>query len=77
MIAPDDSGRALGLVGLRWAFLATTAIVAIASGIGGPLSLFALCALAASGLAVLVVTHEERVSRAAARVLRLEAGRLA
>jgi putative ABC transport system ATP-binding protein len=33
--------------------------------------------LAASGLAVLVVTHEERVSSAADRVLRLEGGRLA
>ena len=32
--------------------------------------------LAAAGLAVLVVTHEERVSRAASRVLRLEEGRL-
>jgi putative ABC transport system ATP-binding protein len=32
--------------------------------------------LAASGLAVLVVTHEERVSRAASRVLQLEGGRL-
>ena len=32
--------------------------------------------LARSGLAVLVVTHEERVSRAADRVLRLEAGRV-
>ncbi len=32
--------------------------------------------LAASGMAVLVVTHEERVSRAATRVLRLEEGRL-
>jgi putative ABC transport system ATP-binding protein len=34
-------------------------------------------ALARGGLAVLVVTHEERVSRAASRVLRLEGGRLA
>ena len=33
--------------------------------------------LAAAGLAVLVVTHEERVSSAASRVLRLEHGRLA
>ena len=32
--------------------------------------------LAASGLAVLVVTHEERVSRAASRVLKLSEGRL-
>jgi putative ABC transport system ATP-binding protein len=32
--------------------------------------------LAAEGLTVLVVTHEERVSRAARRVLRLEEGRL-
>jgi putative ABC transport system ATP-binding protein len=32
--------------------------------------------LAASGLAVLVVTHEERVSRAASRVLQLREGRL-
>jgi len=32
--------------------------------------------LARGGMAVLVVTHEERVSRAAARVLRLEGGRL-
>ncbi|MFO0585720.1 MAG: ABC transporter ATP-binding protein [Anaeromyxobacter sp.] len=32
--------------------------------------------LAASGLAVLVVTHEDRVSAAATRVLRLEGGRL-
>jgi putative ABC transport system ATP-binding protein len=32
--------------------------------------------LAASGLSVLVVTHEERVSSAAARVLHLEHGRL-
>jgi len=32
--------------------------------------------LAASGLAVLVVTHEERVSAAATRVLHLEGGRL-
>jgi len=32
--------------------------------------------LAASGLTVLVVTHEERVSRAASRVLHLEEGRL-
>jgi putative ABC transport system ATP-binding protein len=34
-------------------------------------------ALARAGLSVLVVTHEERVSRAASRVLRLEDGRLA
>jgi putative ABC transport system ATP-binding protein len=33
-------------------------------------------ALAAAGLAVLVVTHEERVSRVAGRVLHLEQGRL-
>jgi putative ABC transport system ATP-binding protein len=33
-------------------------------------------ALARSGAAVLVATHEERVSRAAGRVLHLEAGRL-
>ncbi len=33
--------------------------------------------MAASGLTVLVVTHEERVSRAAARVLHLSDGRLA
>jgi len=33
--------------------------------------------LARGGLSVLVVTHEERVSRAAGRVLRLEQGRLA
>ncbi len=33
--------------------------------------------LAGAGLTVLVVTHEERVSRAAARVLHLESGRLA
>jgi putative ABC transport system ATP-binding protein len=33
--------------------------------------------LAASGLSVLVVTHEERVSSAASRVLRLEQGKLA
>jgi putative ABC transport system ATP-binding protein len=33
-------------------------------------------ALAAEGLSVLVVTHEERVSRAARRVLHLEEGRL-
>jgi putative ABC transport system ATP-binding protein len=33
--------------------------------------------LARSGLAVVVVTHEERVSRAAARVLHLDGGRLA
>jgi putative ABC transport system ATP-binding protein len=32
--------------------------------------------LAASGLAVLVVTHEERVTRVATRALRLEGGRL-
>ena len=32
--------------------------------------------LAASGLAVLVVTHEERVTRAATRALRLEGGRV-
>ena len=32
--------------------------------------------LAASGLAVLVVTHEERVTHAATRALRLEGGRL-
>ena len=32
--------------------------------------------LAASGLSVLVVTHEERVSRAATRVLQLHEGRL-
>jgi putative ABC transport system ATP-binding protein len=32
--------------------------------------------LAAGGLTVLVVTHEERVSRAASRVLHLDAGRL-
>jgi putative ABC transport system ATP-binding protein len=32
--------------------------------------------LAADGMAVLVVTHEERVSRAASRVLQLEQGRL-
>jgi putative ABC transport system ATP-binding protein len=32
--------------------------------------------LVRGGMTVLVVTHEERVSRAAARVLRLEAGRL-
>jgi len=32
--------------------------------------------LAASGLAVLVVTHEERVTRAGTRALRLEGGRL-
>jgi putative ABC transport system ATP-binding protein len=32
--------------------------------------------LAAAGMAVLVVTHEERVSRAAARVLQLGEGRL-
>jgi len=32
--------------------------------------------VARSGLSVLVVTHEERVSRAAGRVLRLEQGRL-
>jgi putative ABC transport system ATP-binding protein len=32
--------------------------------------------LARSGLAVLVVTHEDRVARAAGRVLRLEGGRL-
>jgi len=34
-------------------------------------------ALADGGMAVLVVTHEERVSRVASRVLHLEAGRLA
>jgi putative ABC transport system ATP-binding protein len=34
-------------------------------------------ALARAGLTVLVVTHEERVSRAASRVLHLSAGRLA
>jgi putative ABC transport system ATP-binding protein len=34
-------------------------------------------ALAAAGLTVLVVTHEERVSRAASRVLHLQEGRLA
>jgi putative ABC transport system ATP-binding protein len=34
-------------------------------------------ALADGGMAVLVVTHEERVSQAASRVLHLEAGRLA
>jgi putative ABC transport system ATP-binding protein len=33
-------------------------------------------ALARDGAAVLVATHEERVSRAAGRVLHLEAGRL-
>ncbi|MBI5067690.1 MAG: ABC transporter ATP-binding protein [Deltaproteobacteria bacterium] len=33
--------------------------------------------LSRGGMTVLVVTHEERVSRAAGRVLRLEAGRLA
>ncbi len=33
--------------------------------------------LSSGGMTVLVVTHEERVSRAAGRVLRLEAGRLA
>jgi putative ABC transport system ATP-binding protein len=32
--------------------------------------------LAAEGLTVLVVTHEERVSRAASRVLHLEEGRI-
>jgi ABC-type lipoprotein export system ATPase subunit len=36
----------------------------------------AFVALARAGLAVLVVTHEERVSRIADRVLRLEDGRL-
>jgi putative ABC transport system ATP-binding protein len=36
----------------------------------------AFAALAAAGLAVLVVTHEERVSRVATRVLRLEGGRI-
>jgi putative ABC transport system ATP-binding protein len=43
----------------------------------GAAAIAAFAALARAGLAVLVVTHEERVSRAADRVLRLDQGRLA